>query len=1173
MADTISPRLNRLPFRAGRKPTLARGNEHADRQQTPRVPAPVGKDATKNPVPHPMRSLVDRQPIGRILALALTLSPTLLHAQLPAGDWQYFWGDDFSGTTYDGSKWQVGPSWGMSTASPTAVDASKVHVADGVLTLEATRVKVNGSNNAGDEIFAGGMLSTYQRKNFNGGYIEARIWLPDTVGSWPAFWGLYDGWPPEMDIMEYPLGAYANTEYHTAFHYVNTSGSNASGAGKVNPSNAGDLRGGWHTFAVNWVDDTSVRFYFDGQQVSSFTNGAEVAEMVSMYLILNYAVGGWPAVPSTTDWPVGFTDEMKVDWVRVWKSESAKTSDWVNAGASEYMSWDTAGNWTNGVPNLGGVTSNFGTVTPAAQRIDWSGSRMLSVINLSGGTRYRFGWPDDRLILGYGNGGAIQPAINLAAGTTSEQEVYGELEWSGPLAINNDSPQPLLLTGRVLGGDGILINGPGVVSFDGNDNTYSGTTVIDSGSQGPGIARARGQNSLGSGLVVIGEQGNATTARLELENDSLVPNAIILNGRNNDSAGIVNNSGTNTITGTISSQTGGDRYWIQSNAGELILSGADGGGTAINSGAGSTRTFTVKGAGDGTVAGRIENGNAATLNLVKADAGTWTLQEANTYTGTTTVNGGTLVVDGTTGTGATTLASGSTLGGGGLVNSSLTANSGSTVRAGAVGFPLVSPSPFTLLDDFDSYNNSTDTKTTVATGGVWSAEFIGTANSNIVDSDQGQSLQTLGGAAWRGAERDLTGTDAAVLVGETKTYFWQVKATSTGGAYDFMMGLSQSVANIDSVNAYQDFNVMPFINNGATTPYINAEAPTTPWWAAMSTGVWYNVWVVVDNDATTPTYDLYYSTGAGAPVLVAANANWRNTGAMPVGNALNAIGFMAAGGVGSTLLVDNIYYAPGEELQNPLDFIGAPLVPSAGTLNVGGNLTLNTGATAEFDVSTGPLHDKLVVGGSFNAFGTLKVTLDPAQPEPVAGDSFDLFDNSGGTIAFSSYDLPALAAGLAWDTSAISTGVVSVVTDHTQYAGWALDQPFAPGEDGPDFDVEPDGLDNAFEWLLGGNAFVSDTEKLPQGQRQTVAGTEWPGADPAKHYLSLTATIRKNLSGWTLAAQAASSPDLLDAPGSSDNIYTRQLNDMGDFEEREWIYKLPMDDEATGFMRLKLTED
>lgn len=226
---------------------------------------------------------------------------------------------------------------------------------------------------------------------------------------------------------------------------------------------------------------------------------------------------------------------------------------------------------------------------------------------------------------------------------------------------------------------------------------------------------------------------------------------------------------------------------------------------------------------------------------------------------------------------------------------------------------------FTLLDNFDSYDNTVETKTTDATGGVWSAEFVGTGNSNIIDSDQGQSLETKGGAAWRGAERDLTGTDAAVVVGEVQTYFWQVLATSINDAgYDFMMGLSPDVSNIDITNAWSDFNVMPFVNNAAATPFINADAPTSPWWAPMNPDEWYNVWVVIDNDAVDPTYDLYYSAGVDAPTLVAADANWRNTGALPVGQDLNAIGFMAAGGDGSRLLVDNIYYAQGEDLSNPV---------------------------------------------------------------------------------------------------------------------------------------------------------------------------------------------------------------------------------------------------------------
>src|SRR5690606_31860326 len=150
-------------------------------------------------------------------------------------------------------------------------------------------------------------------------------------------------------------------------------------------------------------------------------------------------------------------------------------------------------------------------------------------------------------------------------------------------------------------GDGIAINGPGVVSFDGNDNTYSGSTVIDSGSQGPGVARARGKNSLGGGAVVIGEQGNNTTGRLELENNSLVPNDINLSGRNTATAGIINHSGNNSISGTIRAQSGGSNYWIRSDAGELLLSG----GIALSSQATGTRTFTLQGAADGVVGGTI----------------------------------------------------------------------------------------------------------------------------------------------------------------------------------------------------------------------------------------------------------------------------------------------------------------------------------------------------------------------------------------------------------------------------------------------------------------------------------------------------------------------------------------------------------------------------------------
>lgn len=238
-----------------------------------------------------------------------------------------------------------------------------------------------------------------------------------------------------------------------------------------------------------------------------------------------------------------------------------------------------------------------------------------------------------------------------------------------------------------------------------------------------------------------------------------------------------------------------------------------------------------------------------------------------------------------------------------------------TAFSGVLAFAPGAHAAWSLLDNFDSYSPGA---TTTATGGAWTSVFDGTANSNVATTTQGNSLQTRGGAAWRGAERDLSGTGAAIVVGETQTFYWQVMATYTtngsGWDYDFMMGLSPSVAQIDETNAWQDFNVMPFVNNEADSPFINAAATGT-YWAPMSPGVWYNVWVVVDNNATSPSYDLYYSTGTDAPVLVAQDAFWRveRTG-MEVGQDLNAIGFMSAGNAGTELYIDNIHWAPGEDL-------------------------------------------------------------------------------------------------------------------------------------------------------------------------------------------------------------------------------------------------------------------
>ena len=196
-------------------------------------------------------------------------------------------------------------------------------------------------------------------------------------------------------------------------------------------------------------------------------------------------------------------------------------------------------------------------------------------------------------------------------------------------------------SGVISGAVGSILSksGTGVILLS-NANTHPGGTTVAQ-SQGAGNPlRISNANALGTGPLNLGGGGNNDQARLELTGDITVTNNIpILTSRNNDAANFLNISGENTITSNLNSGGGGGRVTLQSNEGNLIVTGSI-----------ATRQLNLRGDGNGELRGNIPL--QGTYGLNKAGAGKWIVAGDATYAGTTIISEGTLQIGngGTSGT-------------------------------------------------------------------------------------------------------------------------------------------------------------------------------------------------------------------------------------------------------------------------------------------------------------------------------------------------------------------------------------------------------------------------------------------------------------------------------------------------------------------------------------------
>jgi fibronectin-binding autotransporter adhesin len=301
--------------------------------------------------------------------------------------------------------------------------------------------------------------------------------------------------------------------------------------------------------------------------------------------------------------------------------------------------------------------------------------------------------PSGRLLLNAPTGGmTIQKEhLTLKGNLWNER---GANTWTGPVVVEgnpwisviNDS---LTITGQISGSGNLFKYGSGTLVLTAQ-NTYTGTTTVDTGTLrlgtdnainpattmkiGPGTFDMAGYNQTLAGLgignsagYIINSSTTLSTLTYDSSNDSTF--AGVIGGGSNNIQLVKKGSGTLTLTrkntytggtrieaGTLQLSGGNDRL---ASTGNITITGGvlDLGGNTQNITGSAVVSFQGGTVQNGTInntssqpydgqAGYVSAVLAGSAGLVKTGSGTLTLSGANTYTGGTRIEAGTLQLSG-----------------------------------------------------------------------------------------------------------------------------------------------------------------------------------------------------------------------------------------------------------------------------------------------------------------------------------------------------------------------------------------------------------------------------------------------------------------------------------------------------------------------------------------------
>jgi beta-glucanase (GH16 family) len=266
--------------------------------------------------------------ICKRVLLTLTILTAVSTSARSAG-WELVFSDEFNGDKLDRTKWATRYLYQNETMDHFNDENQRYRdghvVADGVLNLIAKKMPGSVS------LYESAMIRSH--RTFYYGYYEARVFLPNAKGIWPAFWleADYDidgkTWhPPEIDIFEFVINGVEDK--------ANSLHSNVVGPWSAqqytyvdrsfelkfqNMYGSEDLNQGWHTVGFVWAPD-KISLFWDGKLM--YTRNYQWLRSDGKlgppaHVDLNFAVGGskWAGRHGIDE--AAFPQTFKIDYLRV----------------------------------------------------------------------------------------------------------------------------------------------------------------------------------------------------------------------------------------------------------------------------------------------------------------------------------------------------------------------------------------------------------------------------------------------------------------------------------------------------------------------------------------------------------------------------------------------------------------------------------------------------------------------------------------------------------------------------------------------------------------------------------------------------------------------------------------------------------------------------------------